>query len=605
MCILFFEVIFMCGIIGFNGTVNAVPFLIDGLKKLEYRGYDSAGIAVYNGNKTLTEKTKGRIDNLAAAIKRRDDMCGKMGIGHTRWATHGAANDENAHPHKSGKFTLVHNGIIENHALLKEKYLPLCKFTSETDTETIVHLINRHYSNNCLEAIARTAKLLEGSFALAIICEDEPETIFCVKKSSPLLIGIGKEATVASDISAISCKSDILYRMDDGEIAALTKTQATFYDFDLNQKTKSASPFTAEKNCGEKDGYEHYMLKEIFEQPEAVRKTVEAYTGNLSTKSLPQIDKPERIFIVACGSAYHAGLVGKICIESLTKTPVTVETSSEFRYSEELINANTPVIVISQSGETADSLAALKKAKESRATTIGIVNVTESSIAIESDYVMYTKAGTEIAVATTKAYSAQLAALYALAIHFARIWHTETDDVLKKLEENLINLHTKIREALGCDEQMREIAQQLTTTRNAYFIGRGVGYALAAEASLKLKEISYIHCEAYAAGELKHGTISLIEQGTKVFAVCSPNGLEAKMQSNIDEVEARGAHIIAITDSRKIKADITVHTISATHPLFCASTQVVPLQLLAYHTAKFRGCDIDKPRNLAKSVTVE
>lgn len=604
MCILFFEVIFMCGIIGFNGSVNAAPFLIDGLKKLEYRGYDSAGIAVYNGNKTVTEKRKGRISNLASAVKRRDDMCGNLGIGHTRWATHGEANDSNAHPHKSGKFTLVHNGIIENHTLLKEKYLPLCTFTSETDTETVVHLINRHYSDNCLEAIARTAKLLEGSFALAIICEDEPETIFCVKKSSPLLIGIGNEATVASDISAISCKAEKLYRMDDGEIAAVTKTQAVFYDFDLNIKEKATSQFSAERSESEKNGYEHYMLKEIFEQPEAVRKTVEAYLGN-KENTLPLINKPERIFIVACGSAYHAGLVGRICIEKLTKIPVTVETASEFRYSDPLTNASTPVIVISQSGETADSLAAIRKAKENGATTFGIVNVPESSIALESDYVMYTKAGTEIAVATTKAYSAQLAALYALAIHFAQIWGTEDNTVLNNLKDALGKLHIKIREALGCEEQMREIAQQLATVQNAYFIGRGIGYALAAEASLKLKEISYIHCEAYAAGELKHGTISLIEQGTKVFAVCSPNGLEAKMQSNIDEVSARGAQVIAITDSHKTKADITVHTVSATHPLFCASTQIVPLQLLAYHTAKFRGCDIDKPRNLAKSVTVE
>lgn len=594
----------MCGIIGFNGSVNAVPFLINGLKKLEYRGYDSAGIAVFNGEVTLTEKRKGRIDNLASAVKKRDDMFGSIGIGHTRWATHGAATDANAHPHKSGKFTVVHNGIIENHTQLKEKYLPLCKFESETDTETIVHLINRHYGGNCLEAIAQTAKLLEGSFALAIICEDEPETIFCVKKSSPLLIGIGKEATIASDIAAISCNAKNLYRMDDGEIAAVTKTQATFFDFELNKKIKSSSPFKAEQNTDEKNGYDHYMLKEIFEQPEAVQKTVEAYIGN-QAQTLPEIDKPERIFIVACGSAYHAGLVGRLCFEKLAKIPVTVETASEFRYSDPLTNANTPVIVISQSGETADSLAAIKKAKENGATTIGIVNVADSSIAVESDYVMYTKAGTEIAVATTKAYSAQLAALYLLAIHFARIWHTEDEALLNSLEEDLKKLHIKIREALGCEEQMREIAQQLTMAQNAYFIGRGIGYALAAEASLKLKEISYIHCEAYAAGELKHGTISLIEQGTKVFAVCSPNGLEAKMQSNIDEVSARGAQVIAITESQETKADITVHTVSATNPLFCASTQIIPLQLLAYHTAKLRNCDIDKPRNLAKSVTVE
>ncbi len=595
----------MCGIIGFNGSVNAVPFLIDGLKTLEYRGYDSAGIAVYDGNRTLTERKKGRIDALASAVKSRSDMQGNIGIGHTRWATHGVANEANAHPHRSGKFTLVHNGIIENHIQLKEQYLRLCNFTSDTDTEVIVHLINRHYNGNCLEAIAHTVKLLKGSFALAIMCEDEPETIFCAKKSSPLLIGTGAESTIASDISAMGCKANKLYRMNDGEIAAVTKTQAKFYDFDLNEKEKNAVPFSGGQYVNEKNGYEHYMLKEIFEQPEAVRKTVKAYLGSDKENLLPQIKKPERIYIVACGSAYHAGLVGKICIEKLTKIPVTVETASEFRYSEPLINVNTPVIVISQSGETADSLAALRKVKKNKGKTISIVNVPQSSIALESDFVMHTKAGTEIAVATTKAYSAQLAALYVLAIHFARSWHTEDEKVLKTLEEKLVNLHLHIRDALGIEERMREIAGRLTQAQNAYFIGRGIGYALAAEASLKLKEISYIHCEAYAAGELKHGTISLIEQGTQVFAVCSPNGLEAKLQSNIDEVSARGAQVIAITESYDTRADITVHSTAAPHPLFCASTQIIPLQLLAYHTARLKDCDVDKPRNLAKSVTVE
>ncbi len=595
----------MCGIIGYNGTANATPFLIDGLKKLEYRGYDSAGIAVLDKNEIKTEKQKGKIDVLASAVRKRNDMEGTIGIGHTRWATHGAATDSNAHPHTSGKFTLVHNGIIENHDTLKEKYLPLCKFSSETDTETVVHLINRHYKGNCMEAIAQTVKLLEGSFALAILCEDEPETIFCVKKSSPLLIGIGKEASVASDISAISCKAQVVYRMDDGELATVCKDNVRFYDFELNEKAKTPSPFTAENQHSEKDGYEHFMLKEIFEQPEAVRKTVEEYCSDEKRKPLPKISKPDRIHIVACGSAYHAGLVGKICFERLTKTPVNVETASEFRYSEPLISANTPVILISQSGETADTLAALRLAKEKGATTVSIVNVPESSIATESNFVIHTKAGTEIAVATTKAYSAQLAALYILAIHFARIWETADMDLLNTLEEKLAKLHINIRESLGCEEQMREIAEQLQHTQHAYFIGRGIGFAVAAEASLKLKEISYIHCESYAAGELKHGTISLIEQGTKVFAVCPPDGLEAKMQSNIDEVAARGAQVIALADKPNIKADISVRSTAAPHPLFCASTQVVPFQLLAYYTAKLRGCDIDKPRNLAKSVTVE
>ncbi|MBQ5823835.1 MAG: glutamine--fructose-6-phosphate transaminase (isomerizing) [Clostridia bacterium] len=595
----------MCGIIGYNGTAQATPFLLDGLKKLEYRGYDSAGIAVSDTDGIKTEKRKGKIDALASAVRKRNDMTGTIGIGHTRWATHGAATNSNAHPHKSGKFTIVHNGIIENHKELKEKYLRLCRFDSDTDTETVAHLINRHYSGNCLEAIAQTARLLEGSFALAILCEDEPNTIFCAKKSSPLLIGVGDEASVASDISAISRKSDSLYRMDDGEIAAIHKNKVEFYDFELNEKAKSASPFTAGNNTSEKGEYEHFMLKEIFEQPEAVRKTVEAYIGADKAELLQQIKKPTGIYIVACGSAYHAGLIGRICIEKLTKTPTSVETASEFRYSDPLIDENTSVIIISQSGETADSLAALRLAKSKGAKTIAIVNVPESSIALESDFAIYTKAGAEIAVATTKAYSAQLAALYALSIHFARIWQTADSKLLNTLEQSLEQLHENIREALCLEKQMKEIAQHMQNTQHTYFIGRGIGFAVAAEASLKLKEISYIHSEAYAAGELKHGTISLIEKGTKVFAVCTPDTPEAKIQSNIDEVAARGANVIAFTSSPNIKANTTVISTTASHPLFSASTQVIPFQLLAYYTAKLRGCDIDKPRNLAKSVTVE
>lgn len=595
----------MCGIIGYNGTVNAAPFLIDGLKRLEYRGYDSAGIAVINNGRINSEKKKGRISALASALKKRDDMSGNIGIGHTRWATHGKPSDENAHPHRSGKFAVVHNGIIENHKELKEKYLKLFEFESETDTETVVHLINRHYSGNCLEAIAHTVRLLEGSFALAILCEDEPDTVFCVRKASPLLIGIGETASIASDISAIDSKAEKLYRMADGEIAAVSRTEARFYDFELNPKNKDHTEFDREYNPCRKDGFEHYMLKEIYEQPEAIRKTVDSYTEKGKISLAIKLNKPERIYIVACGSAYHAGLVGKLCFEALLKTPTHVEIASEFRYSDPLIDANTPVIIISQSGETADSLAALRQAKSKNAPTIGIVNVRESSIATESDSVIYTKAGTEIAVATTKAYSAQLAALYMLTVHFARMWQTQPEEEISKFESSLFSLNEKIREALGCEETIKEIADRFTDTEHAYFLGRGTGYAAAAEASLKLKEISYIHSEAYAAGEMKHGTISLIEPATKVIAICSQNGLDAKMQSNIDEVKARGAEVIAVTCTHTTKADITVKTVDTPHPLMCVSTQIVPLQLLGYYTAKYRGCDIDKPRNLAKSVTVE
>ncbi len=595
----------MCGIIGYNGSVNAAPFLIDGLKRLEYRGYDSAGIAVINSGRIETEKKKGRISVLASALKKRDDMSGTTGIGHTRWATHGEPSDKNAHPHQSGKFAVVHNGIIENHKELKEKYLKLCPFESETDTETVVHLINRHYSGNCLEAIAHTVRLLEGSFALAILCEDEPDTVFCVRKASPLLIGIGEDASIASDISAINSKAEKLYRMADGEIAVVHRTDVVFYDFELNVRSKDHSEFEKEYTKSEKDGYDHYMLKEIYEQPDAVKKTVEAYTADGKIHLPVNIEKPERIYIVACGSAYHAGLVGKHCFESLLKIPTNVEIASEFRYSQPLINKNTPVIIISQSGETADSLAALREANQKNAPTIGIVNVPESSIATESDHVIYTKAGTEIAVATTKAYSAQLAALYMLTIHFARMWKTEAEETIADFENSIYSLHKRINEALGCEETIKEIARRFTDIEHAYFLGRGTGYAAATEASLKLKEISYIHSEAYAAGEMKHGTISLIEPATKVIAICAQNGLDAKMQSNIDEAKARGAEIIAITHSHETKADVTVKTVDTLHALMCVSTQIVPLQLLSYYTAKYRGCDIDKPRNLAKSVTVE
>ncbi len=595
----------MCGIIGYNGTSGAVPFLIDGLRRLEYRGYDSAGIAVINNGHIIQEKKKGRIAVLSSAVKKRDDMGGTIGIGHTRWATHGSPTDENAHPHRSGKFTLVHNGIIENHKELKDKYLKLFEFKSETDTETAVHLINRHYSGNCLEAIAQTVKLLEGSFAFAILCEDEPDTIFCVRKASPLLIGIGEEASIASDISAVSSKANTLYRMADGEIAAVKNGCAEFYDFSLNRISKEPAEFSSGYTHSEKGKFEHYMHKEIYEQPEAVKRTVSSYLQNGILNLPVEIDKPERIYIVACGSAYHAGLAGRLCFEQLLGIPVSVEVASEFRYCSPLVNEKTPVIIISQSGETADSLAALREAKKRGAATVGIVNVPESSIATESDSVIYTKAGTEIAVATTKAYSAQLAALYMLAVFFAEKWHTAEKKQLSDLIEALGKLNICIENALGCEEQIREIAAEFANTEHAYFIGRGSGYAAAAEASLKLKEISYVHSEAYAAGEMKHGTISLIEPGTKVIAICAPNGLNAKMQSNIDEVKARGAEVFAVTCTHKTKADVCIHTVDAPHPMMSISTQIVPLQLLSYYVAKLRGCDIDKPRNLAKSVTVE
>lgn len=594
----------MCGIIGCNGVEGAASAITQGLERLEYRGYDSAGIAIIDNKKIRYEKKKGRISVLVKALKTQSDFTGNIGIGHTRWATHGKPSDENAHPHISGKFAVVHNGIIENYRQLKEKYLKLAAMKSETDTEIIVQLLNRLYSGNCLETIAQTAKLLDGSFALAILCEDEPDKLYCVRKSSPLLVGIGSGVYAASDLSAINDKIHTLYRMDDGEIAVIGKTDVRFVDFDKRRINKTPQNFEKAETDSGKENYEHYMLKEIYEQPAAVRKTVDAYLENNKFRLDFELNKPERIYIVACGSAYHAGLAGKRIFEELLKIPVIVQIASEFRYSNPLVNENTPVIIISQSGETADSLAALREAKSRGAKTLSIVNVPHSSIATESDYVLLTRAGQETAVATTKAYSAQLAALYMLGIYFAEKLGTADSKTTETLKRQLEALHTAMLSALDCETQVKETARQLYSAEHIYFIGRGLGYAAACEGSLKLKEISYIHCEAYAAGEMKHGTISLIEKGTNVIATDTEPKLSPKLQSNIDEVVARGARVTAITSQGKIKAD-SVIKIPAVNELFAVSTQIVPLQLLSYHIARLRGCDIDKPRNLAKSVTVE
>lgn len=595
----------MCGIIGCNGVEAAVPVLINGLKKMEYRGYDSSGIAVLSKGKIITKKKEGRVAILVKEIDQSENIISQTGIGHTRWATHGEPSDENSHPHQSGKFSLVHNGIIENHAELKEQYLKLTAMKSDTDTEVAVHLFNRFYSDNCLEAIAHTARLLEGSFAFAVICEDEPEKLYCVRQSSPLVVGLGNGTFAASDTAAISEKINTLYRMADGEIAVLSKDKIEFFDFELNKIDKAPDDFEKNSYTANKGNCEHFMLKEIYEQPEAIRKTVDAYLNENGFDLQLKIEKPERIYIVACGSAYHTGLVGRQVFEQLTKIPVSVETASEFRYSEPLVCGRTPVIIISQSGETADSLAALREAKKRGAKTLSIVNVKESSIAAESDFVLLTKAGPEIAVATTKAYGAQLAALYLLGIYFAEAFGTADKNELEKMKKALNDLHKSVSAALNCEEQIKEIAHRLKGIDRAYFIGRGAGFAAASEGSLKLKEISYIHCEAYAAGEMKHGTISLIEKDTTVIAMNTQTALAHKLQSNIDEVRSRGARVIAVTSAdSKINADETI-TVPEVHPLFAVSTQIVPVQLLSYHIARLRGCDIDKPRNLAKSVTVE
>lgn len=595
----------MCGIIGCNGVEGASGKIIEGLERLEYRGYDSAGIATIEESGIKYIKKKGRVRELVKEIEAFGNIGGTVGIGHTRWATHGAPSDKNAHPHISGKFAVVHNGIIENYSSLREQYLKLANILSDTDTEIIAQLINRLYNGNCLETIAQVAGLLEGSFALAILCEDKPDKLYCVRKASPLLVGAGEKGYyAASDTGAINDKIHTLYRMDDGEIAVLNKDSVEFYNFELDCISKAPCEFERSESAISKDSFEHFMIKEIYEQPDAIRKTVNAYLNGNEMRLGFDLSLPERFCIVACGSAYHAGIVGKRVLEELLQIPVSVEIASEFRYGNPLVSEQTLVIVISQSGETADSLAALREAKKRGAKTLSIVNVLQSSIAVESDFVMYTKAGAEVAVATTKAYSAQLAALYLLGIYFFEKVPSADKNFSDLLKNDLNRLHSFVRAALNCEEYIKEIALQLKDINTAYFIGRGLGYAAAAEGSLKLKEISYIHCEAYAAGEMKHGTISLIETGTPVFAMDVQSDLTHKLQSNIDEVRARGARVIAISSDNGINAD-TVVRVPRVNPLFSVSTQIVPVQLLSYHIARLRGCDIDKPRNLAKSVTVE
>lgn len=594
----------MCGIMGYNGKLQAVPFLISGLERLEYRGYDSAGIAVMTDSGIETKKKKGRIALLKEEVNGEDKPNATMGIGHTRWATHGKPSNENAHPHSVGRFTVVHNGIIENYAELKSEHLNGYAFKSETDTEVIAALLDKFFSGNTLEAIGKTAQLLKGSFAIAAMNAEEKDKIYCLRVASPLIIGKGEGCFIASDIGAIGDRADIFYRMDDGEIAQVSKEEIKFFDFSLNSIEKEPSKFSREFTAVGKGKFEHFMLKEIYEQPEAVKRTTQKYINNNIIDFNIAIDKPSRIYFVACGSAYHAAITAKYVFEAITKIPTEIDIASEFRYRNPILSRDTPVIIISQSGETADSLAALREAKAQGAQTISIVNVAESSIATESDFVIQTMAGPEIAVATTKAYSAQLAAIYMLAAYFAKRFGTAENKKIEGLIKDISLLHEKIEKALECEKQIKALAQKLKNIEHAYFIGRGLGYAAAAEASLKLKEISYIHSEAYAAGELKHGTISLIEKGTSVIALDSQSNLSHKLQSNIDEVKARGASIIAISDSEKIKADETI-AVPRVNPLLTTSVQIIPIQLLSYHVARLRGCDIDKPRNLAKSVTVE
>ncbi len=608
----------MCGIIGYLGEDEAAPVLTDGLERLEYRGYDSAGIAVFESGGIHTIKSNGRLSSLREKIKDQGTPRGTLGIGHTRWATHGKPSDYNAHPHsgEKGKITLVHNGIIENYIELKAQLQAEgVKFTSDTDTEVVAQLAEKNYNGNLIETIVKTVSQLKGSFALGILCEDYPDTLVGVRKSSPLLAAVcDKGCLIASDITALLPYSEEIYRMEDGEICVFTKSGAAFYDFDGAPIKKSAEAVGFNAKSADKNGYEYFMMKEIYDQPETLRATINQYITpdgkvdpGAGAKGFGNLKDINRIFIVGCGSAYHAGVVGKYVIEELVRIPVEADIASEFRYRDPILDEHTLVIIISQSGETADTLAALRLAKESGARVMSIVNVEGSTIATESDCVLFTRAGIEIAVATTKAYSAQIATLYVAAVYMAQELKTVSEDELRLLVHHLALLPDAVEKALGTKSRAEELAAKYYELDHAYYVGRNIDYASAMESSLKLKEISYVHSEAYAAGELKHGTISLIEDGTLVIALCCCRRLLAKTQSNIEEVRARGARIICVTTEDEVKAlkydDLL--TVPATHPLFVGSLEVVPLQLFAYYTAKFRKCDIDKPRCLAKSVTVE
>ncbi len=612
----------MCGIIGYIGNNDAKAFLLDGLEKMEYRGYDSSGISVMSGNKIHTFKKRGRLQILRESLKNQQDVSGFVGIGHTRWATHGGASDINAHPQnsQSGRISVVHNGIIENYISLKNFLLEKgFKFISDTDTEVVAQLIDFYYKDNFFEAVKTAVSKLEGSYALGILCSNEPDKIIAAKKDSPLIVGIGEDENyIASDVTALISKTRKIYRLEENDIAVVKKDKVTIYSNagkKVLDRDKDCTTIDWDIESVGKGNYDHFMMKEIMQQPKVLKKTIDSLIKNgkidfldvgLTDEYLKSLSK---IFIVACGSAYHVGVVGRYVVEKLAKISVEVELASEFRYKEPLVDESSLVIVISQSGETADSLAALREAKKLGAKVLSIVNVVGSSIANESDYVIYTLAGQEIAVATTKAYSCQLSVVYILALYFAERFKSISDDDLSKYIAELISLPDKLELILQQKDELLEIAQKYKDISCAFFIGRTLDYAVCMEGSLKLKEVSYVHCEAYAAGELKHGTISLIEKGTLVIALLTQDELFDKTVSNLREVKARGARIFAITTANhrsKINevAD-DVYFIPECLNLMSPVLSVIPLQLLSYYSAFLRGCDIDKPRNLAKSVTVE
>lgn len=612
----------MCGIVGFTGTKQAAPILLDGLAKLEYRGYDSAGLAVRNGaDDTEVVKAKGRLKVLSEKTNDGLALKGCCGIGHTRWATHGEPSEENAHPHCSDDLDVVavHNGIIENYQELKAKLLKNgYSFYSRTDTEIAVKLVDyyyKKYEKDPVGAIARAMMRIRGSYALAVLFKDYPEEIYVARKDSPMIIGVQDgETYLASDVPAILKYCRNVYYIGNMEIARLGKGTVNFYNIDREEIQKELTEIKWDAEAAEKGGYEHFMMKEIHEQPKAVMDTLNSVikNGKIDLSEIGITDEEIRdisgIQIVACGSAYHVGVVAQYVIEDLAKIPVRVELASEFRYRKPLIDPKSLVIIISQSGETADSLAALREAKSRGIRTLGIVNVVGSSIAREADNVFYTLAGPEIAVATTKAYSTQLVACYMLAMHFALVRNQLDSAKYDEMIKELMTIPEKIEKILDDKERIQWFASKFANAQDVFFIGRGIDYAISLEGSLKMKEISYIHSEAYAAGELKHGTISLIENGTLVIGVLTQQELFEKTLSNMVEVKSRGAYLMGLTTygnySVEDTAEFTVY-IPKTDERFSTSLAVVPLQLMGYYVSVARGLDVDKPRNLAKSVTVE
>ncbi len=607
----------MCGIVGYIGHRDSQSILLEGLKKLEYRGYDSAGIAVFTENGLQAKKAKGRLAVLEGELLNAP-LQGSIGIGHTRWATHGKPSDVNSHPHVNTEkqISVVHNGIIENYVSLKEELIAKgYTFTSETDTEVIAHLIADLYEGDIVAAVRAAVKRMRGAYGLGVLAENEPDKLVAVRLQSPLIIGVGEhENFIASDIPAILEHTRDVYILNDGEMAVLTKDGVTLTDLEGTPVSRETYRVEWDLQTAEKGGYDHFMLKEIYEQPRAYRDTMgpRIAEGRVVLDEIgmseADIQAIRRIHIVACGTAYHAGLVGKHAIEQLTRIPVETDVASEYRYRDPIITPDTLVIVVSQSGETADTLAALREAKRQGARVLAITNVVGSSVAREADDVILTMAGPEIAVASTKAYSTQLIAFYLVALYFAQVKRSIDAGLLAETLQALQELPDQVERLLGEAETLKHAAEALTKVENLFFIGRGLDFTVVQEGSLKLKEISYIHSEAYAAGELKHGTLALITDGIPVIALATQETLFEKTLSNIVEVKARGAKVIGIANEGHTElakeADETLY-IPRTMPLLTPALSVVPLQLLAYYTSLARGNDVDKPRNLAKSVTVE